>query len=71
MLPYREEEKDIKDNTDISCPYCKSSDVDVLDYNVGQPPMQDWLYISWKCGECCRDFDTEHALDEKGNIKRE
>jgi len=71
MLPYKEEEMDIKSHVDVSCPYCQSSDVDVEDYHVGMPPMDKWLYVSWICDMCCRSFSTEHELDENGNIKRE
>ena len=71
MLQYREEELDITENTEVFCPYCKSNDLEVDDYNVGMPPMSSWLYVSWICGMCCRSFSTEHELDSKGEIKRE
>ena len=59
----------LKDKIDVFCPYCgvinRSS---VEDYYTGTPPMQDRLFISWICDDCCRDFKTEEGLDEEGML---
>ena len=60
----------------IHCPYCatqmeNNSIWELTDYNVEMPPRQNTLRAYWTCGNCFREFRTEHTLNEDGYLKEE
>lgn len=60
----------------IHCPYCGvHMDPDEMwelnDYNVEMPPLNRWLKCYWVCGDCFRNFTTEHELNQDGYLKDE